>query len=1556
MTTELNRRAQVILSQLQGNYAGYAKDSVKLLDQLCGEDAELRASVERLLAEGSAAGQDTNAPQSGQTTDAELPTIAEPASGPDTESLRRLAPTGAPTGTRFVPTEKLGEGGQGEVWLALDPELDRHVALKVVKSSLRGSQATLAQFQREAVVTGKLEHPNIVPVYEAGNDRIACDDALEATALADSAAVEPAPFYVMRVIGEQSLQQAVKEFHTGEWSESRLRELLGRFIDVCHAVGYAHSRGVIHRDLKPQNVMLGDFGETLLIDWGLAKVLGQDSTPGVDEEAGTVRMDRAPNQTQAGTILGTPAYMSPEQARGEVATLGPPTDVYGLGAILYAVLTGQPPVKKPNASAVLEDVRTGQIMPLGALNPRVPRALQAVCCTALSLQPCDRYGTAVELAEDVARWLNDEPVTVCRDPLTVRTRRWMRRHPALVSSTAATVLVAVAGLSVLSAVVTDKNKQLAESNRDLKVSNGRATAARELAETNAESARQQSQLALSTLNAVIVDVQSSLKHLAGGGLVREALLNNVLERLDQVSTQYVAQTAVDRNTMAALNELAGVITRLVLGADASDHALPLGDWRRESAKRDTQTSEAADSGLAAAEQLYRRAYKIAKKLAADDPTDEQALRDLSVSYQHLGEVSQQSGKVTEAHSFYRQMNEIGKKLAAADPTDAETQRDLSISFIKLGDVSLLTNQLSETLSYYRQSLKISEELSSANPTDAQAQRDLSVLCDRMGEVSLRSGRMTEALEFYRRMLKIVEKLASAEPADTRAQYDLSASYNRLGNLSLQAGQLTEALGFYRQMLEIAEKLAADDPTDTRAQRALSVSYEKLGDVSRQLGQLPEAFGFYRQSLEISEKLAATDPTDAWTQRDLSFSYERLADVTLQSGQVTEALGFYGQSLEIREKLATDDPTDGQTQRNLSASYNRLGDVKLLTSQLTEALSFYRQSLEISEKLAAADSTDAQAQRDLSISYNRLGDVRLRSSQLTEALGFYRQSLEISEKLATADPTDARAQRDLSVSYNRLGNVSLQLGQVNKALSIYRQMNGILAKLATADSTDAQAQRDLSISYIRLGDVSLQAGQVTEALGFYRQSLDIDETLAVADPTDARSQRDLSISYSRLGDVSLQLGQVTEALEFYRQYKKIAGTLVAADPTDAQAQTDLSISYERLAEVSLRSSQPTEALSFYRQSLEIRKKLVAGNPTDTQAQRGLSASYNGLGNVCLELGQVTEALGFYRQMLEIAEKMAAADPSDAQAQRDLSVSYEKLGDVSQQMEQLTEALGFYRQSLEIHRELAAADPTDAKAQRGPSVLYTRLGDVTLQLGQLTEALSYYRQTLEIVKKLAAVHPTDAQTQRDLMVSHYKLGRVQRERLDYTAAAAEYQAGILVLDRVIENGQNVEASRRERAILVRRVDEVAQAQIATGDLDTLLAQPAEVLPQLLTLRFVELAKRRQLADVALAAAKLEELAAAAKDGQAGLLYNAACGHGLCAKLAAGWDGRSPFPAENAPKLTDEQRTAQRVHIDAAMSALKTAIAAGWDDFKTMQQDRDLSALHPLAEFKMLLPAKP
>ena len=364
-------------------------------------------------------------------------------------------------GTRFRILRPHAKGGLGEVFVARDEELNRDVALKEIQSHSGGSLEARSRFRMEAEVTGQLEHPGIVPVYGLGNH------------------ADGRPFYAMRFVRGENLKQAIGRFHESDMTDSErrlaFRELLRRFVDICDAMEYAHSRGVLHRDLKPGNVMLGKFGETLVVDWGLARVAGKTDDSESRVSVGPVEAKAASDvtPTQDGSVMGTYEYMSPEQAAGRLDELGPATDVYALGAMLYEILTGKPPIErikneqgKFDAGETLRSVIEGRIKGPRSIRRDAPKALSAISMKALSVSPSDRYRTAHELAGDVERWLADEPIEAWKEPVIVRARRWMRKHQTLTVSTFAAMLILTCSLVVIVAVVESMNVALTVAEKE----------------------------------------------------------------------------------------------------------------------------------------------------------------------------------------------------------------------------------------------------------------------------------------------------------------------------------------------------------------------------------------------------------------------------------------------------------------------------------------------------------------------------------------------------------------------------------------------------------------------------------------------------------------------------------------------------------------------------------------------------------------------------------------------------------------------------------------------------------------------------------------------------------------------------------------------------------------------------------------------------------------------------------------------------------------------------------------------------------------------------------
>ncbi len=614
---------------------------------------------------------------------------------------------------RYTLVRLHGEGGVGRVWLARDEKLGREVALKELNPTKALEASAQFRFVDEARVTGQLQHPGIVPVYELSRRLL-----------------DQRPFYTMRFLQGQTLTEAVDDYHklrlAGKSSALELRELLGAFLAVCQVIAYAHSRGVLHRDLKGQNIVMGDFGEVMVLDWGLAKVIGQDSSvqPSTNASDGPGRLsltrDDSEEKTMEGSVLGTPGYMSPEQAEGRLKELDQRTDVYGLGAILYHVLTGEAPFTGATASSILARVIQEPPTPPRRHVVTVAPELEAICLKCLSKKPSDRYLSASELANDIRNYLADEPVTAYSEPWTRRIRRWLGQHRTFATAAAATLLVATVSLAIAAIL--------------LGAANDREAKARAEAEAHFQTARDA--------------VDQFFNKVGDDPRLKAHGLERLRQDLLKQAQSYYEKFVIDPSTRPSVEAERG-LTYLQLARITAE----LG-----------QTAEAIP--------LAKKARTIFETLARDHPRFSAYQAGFAKAEISLGNDYLASNQVPEARKSFENADRTWERLVRENPSSVEFRYQRTVTLNRLGKVvALVLQSAEEGEKILELSLTLGERLETEAPDRADIQNEKAETLLLLGFSRVKTD-FDQARIMLESALKIREKLAEEHPSEPQYQSTL----------------------------------------------------------------------------------------------------------------------------------------------------------------------------------------------------------------------------------------------------------------------------------------------------------------------------------------------------------------------------------------------------------------------------------------------------------------------------------------------------------------------------------------------------------------------------------------------------------------------------------------------------------------------------------------------------------------------------------------------------------------------------------------------------------------
>ena len=854
---------------------------------------------------------------------------------------------------RFRILRPHARGGIGEVFLAFDEELHREVALKEIQSRHLRDDSYRKRFVREAEVTGGLEHPGIVPVYSLGHHR------------------DGRPFYAMRFIRGDSLKEAIERFHAHpkppapvairddmntptvigaapleppaaaptpgqrehlvsreQFESVEFRKLLGRFIDVCQAIEYAHSRGVLHRDLKPGNIMLGKYGETLVVDWGLARAAGKDERfANTDEDTLLPSSSGSGSElTQMGKAIGTLGYMSPEQAAGKLDQLGPATDVYSLGATLYHLLTGQSPMtaqprrlgeaqaavpRRQSVQEILQRIERAEFNSPQEVNPHVPRSLAAICLKAMALQPEHRYETSAAIAEDIEHWLADESVTAHRETLFATALRWVRKHRAWAMSGAA-ALVLVAVVSSVAAVWINSAR-------------GKVVTAESRASARYRDARQAVDDFFST-----VANSAELTSTPGTHKLRRSLV----ERAGKYYERFLNDAGNDpelRETRArVLLQLALVSEQLAPGAEtlalferAAKAIEPL--LREQPRQQDLRVLMAkayrnwgelllelndAQTGLA----THQKALTILEALHQERPDDDELTHELADLYDARGILLQKNGLPRDAVGPHQFANVLKEKLLAKNPKSAELRRSLSIN---LNGIGLLNDALQDPVGALKQLERARDLLESLGAEDVEA-HDSFMLATVLGNLATRYRKAGEGLKArtaLERSLVLLEQLVRENPLQADYEYRLASHYESTGALLGAERKLPEQLQTYGKAVAVFEKLLRANSNNAEYANGAAQVYISLGLAHRNAERFEPADVALRRAADLFERLTAKPGAEPAFSVSLGGVYLRLASLGIRQQQPEAALPWTDKAIAVLQSLPAE---AGRTDKNRSA--------------------------------------------------------------------------------------------------------------------------------------------------------------------------------------------------------------------------------------------------------------------------------------------------------------------------------------------------------------------------------------------------------------------------------------------------------------------------------------------------------------------------------------------------------------------------------------------------------------------------------------------------------------
>ncbi len=871
------------------------------LDRACAGDQGFRHEVESLLA--------ADAPQD-RFLQAAVAQAAERLPADPDEGTELI---GQRVG-RYSIAHLIGKGGMGSVYHAVrDDEFRMEVALKLLKRGT-DTEAALSRFRAERQILAALQHPNIARLLDGG----ATESGL--------------PYFVMEYVDGRPLLEYAAPLST--------RQRLELFRSVCAAVQYAHQNLVVHRDLKPGNILVTADGAPKLLDFGIAKLL--------DPESGGATM----TLTAAGGRLMTPDYASPEQVRGELVTTA--TDVYSLGVVLYELLTGQRPYHLETSSPVaiekvicLEEPKKPSV-----LNQHLDRDLDNIVLLALRKEPQRRYASVEQFSEDIRRYLEGRPVRARKDTLGYRVNKFMRRNKLGVAVAALAAIGAVAGV-----VAVNLHARRAEY---------RFRQVRKLA------------------NTVLFDLNAEIESLAGSTKARELLVKTSLEYLDSLAAEARDDPTLQLELATAYEKVGDVqgnsrfsnLGRPEASLESYGKALAIA--QRLGSSRPALEVLARSYSKMGSVQFWalrrsseaRENLELAVRIADSIPakTGEPAYRVRAEAYGFLGDLDEFLD-ADRARQPLRRSLEIAREWTGFQP-GSESRYFLVVAMGRWSDVLLQTGDLPQALENQLGTLQILEQLLEEQPENAEWTRERGVYWERLGIMTghpqhLNLGDRQAALGWFQKYVVLFERLLAADPNNLRARFDLSEATAELAAVKRESDP-KRAEQLYRRSLALSSAFLSANPQDTDGPYWQAFNRVGFAWVLRRLDKRSEALTELQRAVEMLTGLAKGHPDNVGFRQFLGVALHTLAAHRLEMGDAAGAERDLQRSLGLLEPLYREKPRNLTLLRDLADCYQGFGDLSARPSNWNQAQVWYQKSLDLwkSWSQLAPSSVYDRKQRDL----------------------------------------------------------------------------------------------------------------------------------------------------------------------------------------------------------------------------------------------------------------------------------------------------------------------------------------------------------------------------------------------------------------------------------------------------------------------------------------------------------------------------------------------------------------------------------------------------------------